>query len=86
MPTKTTKRRPAQRPPRLTRYVAVVGELAAAMKGYQKLLQKIDGRKKIDVKGFELTIRALNKAGDQFDALTKKHQKAILDYVDEQTA
>ena len=85
MPTKTTQRKPAQRAPRLTRYVAVVGDLAATLKAYQKLLQKIDEGKKIDVKAFELTIKALNKAGDQFDALTLKHEKAILDYVDEQT-
>ena len=84
MPTKTAKRKPAQRKPQLSRYVTVVGELAATLKAYQKQLQKIDGGKKIDVTAFGKTIRAMNKAGDQFDALTLKHEKAILDYVDEQ--
>ena len=87
MPNKTAKPKTAPRRPRpaLRRYVAVVGDLAATLKAYQKLLQKIDEGKKIDVTAFELTIKALNKAGDQFDALTLKHEKAILDYVDEQT-
>ena len=94
MPTKTAKSKPrarvarpvATRRPRLARYITVVGDLAAAMKTYQKLLQKIDGGKKVDVTAFEQTIKAMNRAGDQFDALTAKHEKAILDYVDDQAA
>jgi hypothetical protein len=90
MPTKKTTRKPAarrakpaaQRKPRLARYIAVTGDLAAAMKGYQKVLQNIDAGKKIDVKAFDRTINAMNKAIEQFEALSDKQEQAVLDYVD----
>lgn len=90
MPTKKTTRKPApgrakpaaQRKPRLARYIAVTGDLAAAMKGYQKVLRNIDAGKKIDVKAFDRTIDAMNKAIEQFEALSDKQEQAVLDYVD----
>jgi len=93
MPAKTTKTKalarakPAgQRKLNLTRYIAATGDLAAAIKQYQKLLVRMWAGKKIDVRAFDQTLRVMNKAGDVFDKLTEKHEQPILDYVDSQEA
>jgi hypothetical protein len=94
MPTKTTKSKTvasrakpaAQRAPKITRYIAVTGDLAAAMKDFQKHLAIIGAGKKVDVKAFDRTLKAMNKAGEVFDALTDKYEEAVLEYVDRQAA
>jgi len=84
MPTKTTVRKPAAtRKLKLTRYIAVTGELAAALKGYQGLLKRMADGRKIDAKAFDAVVKAMNKAGDNWDRLTEKHEEAVLDYIDQ---
>jgi hypothetical protein len=89
MATKTaTKKTPAAKPAarrklNLTRYVEVTGELAAALKQYQGVLKSINAGRKIDVKAFDAVVKAMNKAGDNFDKLTEKHEDAVLIYVDQ---
>ena len=79
---KTAAAKPAaRRKLNLTRYVEVTGDLAAALKQYQGLLKGIAAGRKIDVKAFDATVKAMNKAGDNFDKLTGKHGDAVLDYV-----
>lgn len=90
MPTKASKKtktvakpKPAaRRKLNLTRYIAATGDLAAAMKSYQTLLKGINAGRKIDVKAFDQTLKAMNKAGEAFDQLSDKHEEAVLDYVD----
>ena len=72
----------ARRPLKMARYVEVTGELAAAIKQYQGLLKGIAAGRKIDVAAFDACVNAMNKAGDQFDKLTEKHEDAVLEYVD----
>ncbi len=87
MPTKTKARKPvARRKPSLARYVKVTGELAAALKAYQGLLKRMAEGRKIDVMAFDAAVKAMNKAGDNFDKLTEKHEEDVLDYVDESEA
>jgi hypothetical protein len=73
----------ARRALNLTRYVEVTGDLAAALKQYQTLLKGIAAGRKIDVKAFDAAVKAMNKAGDNFDKLTEKHEDAVLTYVDQ---
>jgi hypothetical protein len=91
MPAKASKTKaPARAKPagwhklNLTRYIAATGDLAAAMKQYQKLLARMNAEAKIDVQAFDQALRTMNKAGDTFDKLTEKHEQSILDYVDSQ--
>jgi hypothetical protein len=86
--TKKTPVKPAAKPAarrklNLTRYVEATGELAAVIKQYQSLLKGIAAGRKIDVKAFDTTIKALNKAWENFDKLTDKHENAVLEYVDQ---
>ena len=67
----------------LTRYVEATGALAAALKQYQSMLKGINAGRKIDVKVFDATVNAMNKAGDNFDTLTQKHEDDVLIYVDQ---
>ena len=96
MPTKTSKsktvspkpaapRKPKAAAPRklkIARYIAVTGDLSAAIKEYQTLLKAIAAGRKIDVKAFDHAITAMNKSGELFDTLSDKHEQAVLDYVD----
>jgi hypothetical protein len=87
-PAKAVAPKPAAKPAarrllNLTRYVEVTGELAAALKQYQGLLKGIAAGRKIDVKAFDAAVKAMNKAGDNFDKLTEKHEDAVLTYVDQ---
>jgi hypothetical protein len=72
----------ARRPLKIARYVEVTGDLAAALKQYQGLLKGIAAGRKIDVVAFDAAVKAMNKAGDDFDKLTEKHEDAVLEYVD----
>ena len=84
MPTKTTVRKPAApRKLKLTRYIAVTGELAAALKTYQGLLKRMADGRKIDAEAFDAAVKAMNKAGDNWDHLTEKHEEEVLDYIDQ---
>ena len=83
-----TAKKPAAKPAarrklNLTHYVAVTGDLAAALKQYQGLLKGIGAGRKIDIQAFDAAIKAMNKAGDNFDKLTEKHEDAVLEYVDQ---
>lgn len=84
MPTKTKATKPAaRRKPNLARYIAVTGELAAALKAYQGLLKRMADGRKIDVTAFDAVVKAMNKAGDTWDRLTEKHEEDVLDYIDQ---
>ncbi len=91
MPAKTSKSKTVTRAKaagrrklNLTRYIAATGDLAAALKQYQRQLTRMGAGRKVDVQAFDEALRAMNKAGDGFDKLTEKHEQAVLDYVDSQ--
>ena len=86
MTTKTTStaaaaKSAARRRPNLTRYIEVTGELSAVVKQYQGVLKRIAAGRPVDPKAFDALAKALNKAGDNFDKLTDKHEDAVLEYV-----
>ncbi len=83
MPTKTKSVKSAPRKLKLARYIAVTGELAAALKAYQGLLKRMADGRKIDAKAFDEAVKAMNRAGDNWDRLTEKHEEAVLDYIDQ---